>query len=394
MPAQANLCPLQARRCGGCPQLGVPYEQQLAAKQQLAQRLFGRFAPVAPILGAAEPTHYRSKATASFTMHSGRLAAGIYAAGTHRVLPLPPAGCLLQAPVLDKTIAAVVAAARAARWPAYDEDRGSGLLRHVLVRWGHASGQVMVILVTTADRLPGSRRFIEELRRAAPWVTTVVHNHNPRRTSAVLGRNVRVLYGPGQITDTLCGLEFVLSPGSFFQVNPAQTERLYAQAMAWAGLTGRETVVDAYCGTGTIGLCAAAAGAAQVYGVEQTPAAVRDAKANAARNGIRNARFACADATAWMRRAAEEGLRPDVVFLDPPRAGSTPACIAAIAAMAPRRVVYISCGPDTLARDTALFARHGYHAQAFQPVDLFPQTEHLEVICQLMPDGKGGAVHG
>lgn len=379
-------CPLQARRCGGCPQLGVPYAQQLAAKQRRAETLFVRFAPVAPILGADDPFHYRNKAIASFAQQGGQAVAGIYAAGTHRVLPLPAAGCLLQAPILDKTIAAAVAAVRAVRWPVYDEDRGTGLVRHLLVRWGHASGQVMVVLVAASDRLPGSRRFVEELRRAAPWVTTVVHNHNPRRTSAVLGRNVRTLYGPGFITDTLCGLTFKLSPGSFYQVNPAQTERLYAQALAYAGLTGRETVVDAYCGIGTIGLCAAAAGAAQVYGVEQTPAAVQDARANAAHNGIKNARFACADATPWMRRAAAEGLRPDVVLLDPPRAGSTPECIAAVAAMAPRRVVYVSCGPDTLARDVALFARHGYRARDFQPVDLFPQTEHLEVACWFAPE--------
>ena len=211
-------CPLQARRCGGCPQLGVPYAQQLAAKQRRAETLFARFAPVATILGADDPFHYRNKAIASFAQQGGQAVAGIYAAGTHRVLPLPAAGCLLQAPILDKTIAAAVAAVRAVRWPVYDEDRGTGLVRHLLVRWGHASGQVMVVLVAASDRLPGSRRFVEELRRAAPWVTTVVHNHNPRRTSAVLGRNVRTLYGPGFITDTLCGLTFKLSPGSFYQL--------------------------------------------------------------------------------------------------------------------------------------------------------------------------------
>ena len=380
MPQATPTCPLQARRCGGCPRLSIPYAGQLAAKQREAEALFGRLAPVTPILAAADPWHYRNKAIASFAVQRGQLVAGIYAAGTHKVLPLPEAGCLLQAPILDRTVAAVVAAARAVRWPAYDEDRGTGLVRHVLVRWGHASGQVLVVLVTAADRLPGSRQFVSALRKAAPWVTTVVHNCNPRHTSAVLGRDVRVLYGPGYIEDTLCGLTFHLSAGSFYQVNSAQTEQLYARALACAGLTGRETVIDAYCGIGTIALCAAAAGAGQVYGVEQTPAAVRDARANAARNRLRNARFACADATGWMRKAAAEGLQPDVVFLDPPRAGSTPECLAAVAAMSPRRVVYISCGPDTLARDAALLAGHGYRARQFQPVDLFPHTDHWEVI--------------
>ena len=380
-------CPLQAQRCGGCPQLSVPYAGQLAAKQRRAEQLFAPLAPVAPILGAADPWHYRNKAIASFAEQRGRLTAGIYAAGTHRVLPLPESGCLLQAPILDRTIAAVVQTARALRWPAYKEDQGTGLLRHVLVRWGHATNQVLVVLVTAADRLPGSRQFVAALRRAAPWVTTVVHNCNPRRTSAVLGRQVRVLYGPGQIEDTLCGLTFALSAGSFYQVNPAQTERLYDRALAYAELSGRPTVLDAYCGIGTIGLCAAAAGAGQVFGVEQTPAAVRDARANAARNRLKNARFACADATPWMRQAAAEGLRPDVVFLDPPRAGSTPDCLAAVAAMGPRRVVYVSCGPDTLARDAALLAGHEYRARAFQPVDLFPHTDHLEVVALFTREG-------
>ena len=245
-PQEPRRCPLQRQRCGGCPMLGMPYPQQLAEKQRRAEELFARLAPVAPILGAENPWHYRNKAIASFTMQRGQLAAGIYAAGTHRVLPLPEAGCLLQAPILDKTIAAVVAAARAVRWPAYDEDRGTGLLRHILVRVGVRTGQVMAILVTASDRLPGSRQFVVALRREAPWLTTLIHNHNPRRTSAVLGRDVRVLFGPGSIEDELCGLRFAITPGSFYQVNHDQTERLYRAAIAAAGLTGGETILDAY----------------------------------------------------------------------------------------------------------------------------------------------------
>ena len=385
-PQEPRRCPLQRQRCGGCPMLGMPYPQQLAEKQRRAEELFARLAPVAPILGAEKPWHYRNKAIASFTMQRGQLAAGIYAAGTHRVLPLPEAGCLLQAPILDKTIAAVVAAARAVRWPAYDEDRGTGLLRHILVRVGVRTGQVMAILVTASDRLPGSRQFVAALRREAPWLTTLIHNHNPRRTSAVLGRDVRVLFGPGSIEDELCGLRFAITPGSFYQVNHDQTERLYRAAIAAAGLTGGETILDAYCGIGTIGLCAAGQ-AGRLIGVEQTPAAVRAAKANAAANRVANAQFFCADATAWMRRAAAEGLRPDVVFLDPPRAGSTPEAIAAIAAMAPRKVIYISCGPESLARDLQTFARHAYRPSRFRPVDLFPHTEHVETVVLLSREG-------
>ena len=186
-PQEPRHCPLQRQRCGGCPMLDMPYPQQLAEKQRRAEELFARLAPVAPILGAENPWHYRNKAIASFTMQRGRLVAGIYAAGTHRVLPLPEAGCLLQAPILDKTIAAVVAAARAVRWPAYDEDRGTGLLRHILVRVGVRTGQVMAILVTASDRLPGSRQFVAALRREAPWLTTLIHNHNPRWCGAGCG---------------------------------------------------------------------------------------------------------------------------------------------------------------------------------------------------------------
>ena len=371
-------------KCGGCPLLNQPYPDQLKHKQQLEQRLLGRFAPVSPVLGQAEPWHYRNKAIATFaTGPRGRLTCGIYAAGTHRVLPYTD--CLLQDTVINQTIAAVLEAARACRWPAFEEDHGTGLLRHVLVRRGKTSGQVLVVLVTAQENLPGSRNFVKALREKAPWVTSVVQNCNPRRTSAVLGSDVRTLYGPGKITDTLCGLQFAISPRSFYQVNPEQTEVLYAKAIEFAALTGKETVIDAYCGIGTIGLCAAVR-AKQVIGVERNPDAVRNACANAAANKINNARFICADATDWMRAAAQpnSGLpHPDVVFLDPPREGSTPACIDAVAAMKPKRVVYVSCNPETLARDLTHLTRRGWKALKIQPVDMFPHTEHVETVCLL-----------
>ncbi len=298
---------------------------------------------------------------------------------------LPYTDCLLQDTVINQTIAAVLEAARACRWPAFEEDRGTGLLRHVLVRRGKTSGQVLVVLVTAQENLPGSRNFVKALREKAPWVTSVVQNCNPRRTSAVLGSDVRTLYGPGKITDTLCGLQFAISPRSFYQVNPEQTEVLYAKAIEFAALTGKETVIDAYCGIGTIGLCAAGR-AKQVIGVERNPDAVRNACANAAANKINNARFICADATDWMRAAAQpnSGLpHPDVVFLDPPREGSTPACIDAVAAMKPKRVVYVSCNPETLARDLTHLTRRGWKALKIQPVDMFPHTEHVETVVLL-----------
>lgn len=303
----------------------------------------------------------------------------LYAEGTHKVLP--SADCLLQNEVLNRTLAAVQDAARACRYTAFDEDKRTGLLRHVVLRCSR-KGQVLVTLVTPGPELPGSRNFCAALRKKAPWVVSIVQNINPTLSSAVLGNREKTLYGPGFVLDTLCGLQFAISSRSFYQVNPRQTEVLYRAALDAAKLTGKETVVDAYCGIGTIGLCAAPH-AGQVIGVERNPAAVKDAAANARHNKLSNAKFVCADATEWMAAAADEGLHPDVVFLDPPRAGSTPECITAVAKMAPRRVVYVSCDPETLARDVAIFARHGYKAKGFTPVDLFPQTCHVETVCLL-----------
>ena len=327
----------------------------------------------------AEPLHYRNKAIASFATQRGKLVCGLYAEGTHRVLP--GADCLLQEKILNKTLAAVLDAARACRWTAYDEDRGTGLLRHTVLR-SSCSGKVLVTLVTPGPDLPGSKNFCTALRKKAPWVVSIVQNINPTRSSAVLGSREKTLYGPGFVLDTLCGTQFAISSRSFYQVNRTQTEVLYKKALELAKLPGRETVIDAYCGIGTIGLCAAPL-AKQVIGVARNPAAVKDAAANARRNKIVIARFVCADATEWMAAAAGEGLHPDVVFLDPPRAGSTPECIAAVNKMKPRRVVYVSCDPETLARDVAAFTRLGWRAAKFCPVDLFPQTKHVETVVLL-----------
>ena len=381
-----NICINYEKKCGGCPLLALPYREQLAKKQSRLQELLGGFAPVKAVQGMAEPLHYRNKAIASFATQRGKLVCGLYAEGTHRVLP--GADCLLQEEILNKTLAAVLDAARACRWTAYDEDRGTGLLRHTVLR-SSCSGKVLVTLVTPGPDLPGSKNFCTALRKKAPWVVSIVQNINPTRSSAVLGSREKTLYGPGFVLDTLCGTQFAISSRSFYQVNRTQTEVLYKKALELAKLTGRETVIDAYCGIGTIGLCAAPL-AKQVIGVERNPAAVKDAAANARRNKIANARFVCADATEWMAAAAGEGLHPDVVFLDPPRAGSTPECIAAVNKMKPRRVVYVSCDPETLARDVAAFTRLGWRAAKFCPVDLFPQTKHVETVVLLShkkPDG-------
>ena len=384
-----NTCVNYEKKCGGCPLLALPYREQLAQKQARLQELLGGFAPVKAVQGMAEPLHYRNKAIASFATQRGKLVCGLYAEGTHRVLP--GADCLLQEEILNKTLAAVLDAARACRWTAYDEDRGTGLLRHTVLR-SSGDGKVLVTLVTPGPDLPGSKNFCTALRKKAPWVVSIVQNINPTRSSAVLGSREKTLYGPGFVLDTLYGTQFAISSRSFYQVNRAQTEVLYKKALELAKLTGRETVIDAYCGIGTIGLCAAPL-AKQVIGVERNPAAVKDAAANARRNKIANARFVCADATEWMAAAAGEGLHPDVVFLDPPRAGSTPECIAAVNKMKPRRVVYVSCDPETLARDVAAFTRLGWRAAKFCPVDLFPQTKHVETVVLLSHKKADSYIH-
>lgn len=384
-----NTCVNYEKKCGGCPLLALPYREQLAKKQARLQELLGGFAPVKAVQGMAEPLHYRNKAIASFATQRGKLVCGLYAEGTHRVLP--GADCLLQEEILNKTLAAVLDAARACRWTAYDEDRGTGLLRHTVLR-SSCGGKVLVTLVTPGPDLPGSKNFCTALRKKAPWVVSIVQNINPTRSSAVLGSREKTLYGPGFVLDTLCGTQFAISSRSFYQVNRTQTEVLYKKALELAKLTGRETVIDAYCGIGTIGLCAAPR-AKQVIGVERNPAAVKDAAANARRNKIANARFVCADATEWMAAAAGEGLHPDVVFLDPPRAGSTPECITAVNKMKPRRVVYVSCDPETLARDVAAFTRLGWRAAKFCPVDLFPQTKHVETVVLLSHKKPDSYIH-
>ena len=377
-------CKLRAKNCGGCPMLGMDYAAQLKQKEEKVRALLGQDGPVNPIRGMEIPYHYRNKVISTFTTGwGGSLTSGIYAAGSHKVLPVE--SCLLQDEVLDTVMQAVRAAAAACRYQPYNEDKGTGLLRHCLLRRGVVTGQVMVVLVTAQPVLPGARNFVKALlaeaeKRQVP-VTTVVQNYNPRRTSVVLGEQEKVLYGKGFILDTLCGRTYALSPRSFYQINHSQTEVLYGLAVEAAGLTGREVVLDAYCGIGTIGLTAAGH-AKQVVGVELNRDAVQDAIGNARRNGVKNACFFAADATRWIGEAAA-GQKADVIFMDPPREGSTPQFIESVARMAPQRVVYVSCNPETMARDLALFAQKGYRAAGFTPVDMFPHSEHIEVVCAL-----------
>ena len=388
-------CKLRAKNCGGCPLLGLDYAEQLKQKEATVKKLLGKYGPVNAIRGMEDPYHYRNKVISTFTTGwGGKLTSGIYAANSHKVLPVE--SCLLQDEVLDKTMEAVRAAAIACRYQPYNEDKGTGLVRHCLLRRGVATGQVMVVLVTAQPVLPGAKNFVRallaEAEKRGVTVTTVVQNVNPRKTSVVLGDAEKVLYGKGYILDTLCGKTYALSPRSFYQINHSQTEVLYGLAVEAAHLTGKEVVLDAYCGIGTIGLTAADH-AKQVVGVELNRDAVQDAIGNAKHNGVKNARFFAADATRWISEAAAAGERADVIFMDPPREGSTPQFIESVAHMAPKRVVYVSCNPETLARDLALLTKKGYRVESSTPVDMFPQTEHIETVVLLSHKKADSYIH-
>ena len=431
--ASDSPCPVDAR-CGGCKNLCVPYTKQLIDKQLRIERLFAPLAPdgtISLIKGMKAPYHYRNKVISPFapgkklpprgqdrkaTDARNRKAAdaraakggkgkrpqaryeiltGMYAAGSHELVPTDK--CLIENETAKKVVLAVRDIMRKHDVAPYREDTGTGFMRHVVVRVGHTSGEVLVTLVTNSDDFPSSKSFCRELIRLCPAVTTVVQNVNERQTNVILGDKERVLYGPGFILDELCGLSFRISSKSFYQVNATQTEVLYRAAMDLAGFDGTQVAIDAYCGTGTIGLVAAKSGAARVIGVDSVESAIRDARTNARHNGVENAEFVAGDATDFMCELAKEGVLGAseqeegaqagglVVLMDPPRAGSTEEFLRAAAALAPKRIVYISCNPETQARDVEFLDSIGYAVVAVQPVDMFPHTDHIECIVALEP---------
>ena len=369
------------KKCGGCQLQHLPYPEQLRRKQAREIALLGPFGHVEPILGMADPTHYRNKVCAAFALdQKNRIVSGVYQPGSHRVVPVDD--CLIEDEIADRIIADIRRMLRDFKIQVFDERSGRGFLRHVLVRRGFQSGEVMVVLVAATPVFPTQKPFVRKLLDLHPEITTVVLNINDRFTPVVLGEREKLLYGPGVIEDTLCNHRFRISPRSFYQINPVQTELLYSKAVEFAALTGRETVLDAYCGVGTIGITASA-GAKQVIGVELNRDAVKDAIANARLNGLGNCWFTAGDAGEYLRGMAREGFKPDAVFLDPPRAGSSEAFLAALMETTPARVVYVSCDPETLARDLKILTSGGYTVQKIQPVDMFPYTEHVETVVSL-----------
>lgn len=376
-----GICPY-AKKCGGCDYQGIEYKKQLEVKEENVRKLLKDFVKVSPIVGMENPYYYRHKVHAVFDcVARGQVVAGVYKKNSHDVVDIE--SCQIEDQEADKIIREIKDLLKSFKIRTYDEDTGYGLLRHVLVRKGYHTGEIMVVLVLVSPILPSKNNFVKALRKNHPNISTVVINVNDKRTSMVLGERNIVVYGKGFIEDKLCGCTFRISPNSFYQVNPAQTENLYEKAIACAALTGKEKVIDAYCGTGTIGIIASKH-AKEVIGVELNKDAIKDAVTNAKRNEIKNIRFINDDAGKYMVSLAEKKETVDVVIMDPPRSGSDEAFLSSVVKLAPKRVVYVSCGPDTLARDLKYLTKKGYKVTEATPYDMFPMTSHTEVVVGLV----------
>ena len=375
-----KLCAV-AKKCGGCQYQGIAYKEQLNKKQKQEEDLLKKFCKVEPIIGMEKPYYYRNKLHRTFGRdRKGNVICGTYQEGTHRIVPVEE--CLIEDQKSQQIVLTIRDLLKSFKIKTYDEDTGYGLLRHVLVRRGFKTGEIMVVLVLSSPIMPSKNNFVKALRKVHPEITTVVINVNDKHTSMILGEKETVIYGKGFIRDELCGCMFRLSPKSFYQVNPVQTEILYRKAIEFAGLTGKEEVIDAYCGIGTIGMVAAKH-AKNVLGIELNADAVRDARINAKENKIGNIEFRQGDAGEFMLAMAAKGLKTDVVFMDPPRAGSDVKFLSSLVKLGPKRVVYVSCNPVTLERDLKYLVKHGYEVKKIQPVEMFPFTEHVETIVSL-----------
>ena len=380
-------CPV-AGPCGGCSLRHLDYAAELRAKQESVldafRRIGGLEVPVLDILPSPDVDRYRNKVQFPVGVDkNGVPCIGFYAGRTHRIVPCPD--CKLQPVVLNEIGNALCAFFAQQGIRPYDEQSGKGLVRHIFLRRGAHSGQIMVCLVCTRAKLPHAEQLCTALREQFPAISTILLNVNAKNTNVILGSENHILYGPGYIEDTLCGVPVRLGPLSFYQVNTLAAERLYGVAAQYAQLTPDDTLLDLYCGMGTIGLSMAEQ-CRELIGVEIVPEAIESAKANAARMGeavAAKSRFFCADAGQAATQLAAEGLHPDIVMLDPPRKGCDEATLSAVVRMAPRRVVYVSCNPATAARDAAWLEQNGYHAEKVQPVDLFPRTKHVECVIAL-----------
>ena len=378
--SKKSRCPY-FKKCGACQMIDTPYDKQLRQKHAHVQELLEPFTRVASFVGMEEPEHYRCKVHAVFTHDKkGNPLSGIYREGTHEVVPID--SCLLEDQKADAIIASIRGMLKSFKIKTYDEDNGFGLLRHVLIRIGKHTGEIMVVLVTVSPIFPSKNNFVKALRKEHPEITTIVQNINDKQTSMVLGDREKPMYGPGFIYDICCGMKFKISPKSFYQVNPIQTEILYNTAIEMADLKGDEVALDCYSGVGTIGIIASPH-VKEVISVELNKDAVKDAQLNAKINEVKNITFYENDATRFMQQMAESGDKVDLVFMDPPRSGSTPEFIESLRILGPKKVVYISCSPDSLARDLGIMTKKGFKVEKAIPVDMFPFTRSIETVCLL-----------
>ena len=377
---KTRICPV-SRKCGGCQLMNLTYEEQLKFKQAKVSKLLRTFGKVLPIIGMDNPFHYRNKVQAAFgRTRGGEIISGVYQSSTHNIVKTD--SCLIEDKTADEIILTVRKLLKSFKLTVYDERNSKGFLRHVLVKRGFTTGEIMVVLVTGTNVFPSKNAFIDALLKEHSNITTIVQNINNKFTSMVLGDREIVLYGKGYIEDVLCGHTFRISPSSFYQINPVQTEILYGKAVEYAALTGKERVIDAYCGIGTIGIIAADK-AGEVIGCELNPDAVKDAIVNAKLNNTKNIRFICKDAGEFMLSMKEQGEKCDVLFMDPPRAGSDRKFLSSAVTLSPEKIVYISCNPETQQRDLFYLTKNGYKVKKIQPVDMFPFTAHVETVVLL-----------
>lgn len=374
-----NQCP-NAKKCGGCQLQNLVYEDQLKLKMSQVNKLLSKYAHIKPIVRADQPEHYRNKIQAAFASRNGRIISGIYQSSSGKIVPCD--SCLLENELADSIVVTIRNMCRSFKIKPYDLHTRRGFLRHVTVRYAHSSGELMVVLVTAPGEFPSERSFVNELIRRHPEITTVIHNINPSSTALFLGKSSQVLYGNGYITDSLCSLKFRISPSSFYQINSAQTEKLYSTVKKLCATDGTQRIIDAYCGTGTIGLCLADM-VHEVIGIEVNSDAVNDARYNARLNGINNAHFIAADAADAMEKFAKQGESADVVVTDPPRAGCSMKFLKSLLLLAPKKIIYVSCNPETLARDLRTLTRE-YKVKTVIPFDMFPHTRHVECVTLLV----------
>ncbi|MGX4670424.1 23S rRNA (uracil(1939)-C(5))-methyltransferase RlmD [Cerasibacillus sp. JNUCC 74] len=373
-------------KCGGCQLQHMSYDMQLEMKRNQVKNVMRKIAhlddvSVLPTLGMRDPWRYRNKVQIPVGEKKGELITGFYQKRSHRIIE-DMNTCVIQDEVNDRMVEAVRRIAERLGIQAYNEKQHSGVLRHIMVRTGRETNDTMIVIVTRTEKLPQQDKLIKELTETYPHVKSVVHNVNKERTNVILGKETKVIWGDAYIYDTIGDIRFAISAKSFYQVNPQQTKVLYEKALEYANIGANDVVIDAYCGIGTISLFLARQ-AKKVYGIEVVPEAIHDAKINAKLNGITNAEFIVGKAEKVMPRWKAQGLQPDVIVIDPPRKGCEIDFLQAMIEMEPNRIVYVSCNPSTLARDLKILDEGGYETKEIQPVDMFPQTNHVECVVKL-----------